>query len=314
MKTFFNDIKKEIMDKIESRNTETEKNINENINVIRNEVKNNSDKIDDLTARIERIEKEKENNTGTYADAVKKDPIEKVKEDTFKEARKIVGLLPITNSDIKHYIKMGKDEDIALLDAVNDFLKLEMKLSTEEIKDLKIKNITRPQKDEVDRVYLHLEDEEGSKYLYRKVSQVNNTEIKISPFIPPQVFKRFSELSRLTFIARKNDINLKTQIRLGEKDIFLLTRHKDSKEWNLTDVNRFGKIPEMEWYKNWPTKKMPIIDSPPHGRTYRHKNIHNLSRSSDEEPTPKKDKKSVSNIAEYFERRDLIKSKKDKKK
>ena len=107
MKAFFNDIKKEIMDKIESRNSETEKNINDNINVIRNEVKNNSDKIDDLTTRIERIEKEKENKTETYADAVKKDPIEKIKEDTFKEAIKIVGLVPLTDSDINHYMKMG---------------------------------------------------------------------------------------------------------------------------------------------------------------------------------------------------------------
>ena len=71
----------------------------------------------------------------------------------------------------------------------------------------------------------------------------------------------------------------------------------------------------MEWHKVWPIKKMPDITSLPKGRHYSKKNVHNISRSSDEEKTPKKakvtkNKGGVSNIAEYFERRDTIKAKK----
>ena len=101
-----------------------------------------------------------------------------MRDDIFNEARKIVGIFPITNSDIHHYISKGKDNDTSILEAVNDFLKLELKLDEEKIKELKIMNVTRPQKEEADRLYLHLKEEEGAKYLYRKVAQVKNSEVK----------------------------------------------------------------------------------------------------------------------------------------
>ena len=61
---------------------------------------------------------------------------------------------------------------------------------------------------------------------------------------------------------------------------------------------------------------MPPVYSPPKGREYRKKNVHNLSRSSDEEQTPKKQKHmtGTKSIAEYFEKRDSLKARKDKKK
>ena len=54
-------------------------------------------------------------------------------------------------------------------------------------------------------------------------------------------------------------------------------------------------------------KKMPLITSPPKGRDKREKNVHDLSRSSSEEETPKPKKKrnktlgGVSDLQNYLE-------------
>ena len=60
--------------------------------------------------------------------------------------------------------------------------------------------------------------------------RVQNEEVKVSNFIPPQLFKRFNTLSQLTFKARKENTELKTQIRLGERDLILLMKMKGDRE------------------------------------------------------------------------------------
>ena len=139
-------------------------------------------------------------------------------------------------------------------------------MTEEEIKDLKIIDITRPKKEDAQRVYLHCETEEGPQYIIRKNIQIQNDEVRIVPFVPPQIYRRFSELSRLTFLARKENSNLKTQIRIGDSDLILLVRDKEEKEWTVTNLFRYGELPEIDFYKSWPVRKMPPITSPPKGR------------------------------------------------
>ena len=143
------------------------------------------------------------------------------------------------------------------------------------------------------------------------LSQVKNENVKISPFITPQLFKRNNELSRLMYIKRKENPKLKTQIRLGENDLILLVREKEEKDWREEkNINCYGEIPEPEWFKTWPLRPMPDVTSPAKGRHQNKKAMHDISRNSDEENTPKKPKKAdVSSISQYFERRDKIRNK-----
>ena len=101
---------------------------------------------------------------------------------------------------------------------------------------------------------------------------------------------------------------------MGEEDLILLTKNKEEQDWNVeTDLSIFGPLPDIDWIKSWPLTVMPDITSPPKGRQ-RPKNVHNLSRSSDEEGTPKKPKTNdVTSIAKYFNRRDSIKERKKNK-
>ena len=54
-----------------------------------------------------------------------------------------------------------------------------------------------------------------------------------------------------------------------------------------------GPISQPEWHKMWPTRKVPLLTSPPKRRNYKVKNAHNLSSDSDSSPQqPKKVKTS----------------------
>ena len=91
--------------------------------------------------------------------------------------------------------------------------------------------MTRPKKEETDRLYLHLSSEKAANYVFRKCSIVANNDIKVTPFVLPQLYHRFSDLSKNTYNERKANQNLKTQIRIGEEDSILLVKQKGNKEW-----------------------------------------------------------------------------------
>ena len=119
------------------------------------------------------------------------------------------------------------------------------------------------------------------------------------------MYTRFNELSQLTFLKRKENPDLKTQIRLGEKDLLLLTKIKGDKDWTIRDINEYGELPPIELYKNWPNKPMPEISSPAKGRLFlrKTKNTHLLSSSSSSEEAspPSKPKGKVAKISRTFE-------------
>ena len=65
--------------------------------------------------------------------------------------------------------------------------------------------------------------------------------------ISPQLYKRFSDLSRHTFVARKSDPRLENKIILGEKDLVLKTKLKDTTVWEAeVDLDSFGEISNID--------------------------------------------------------------------
>ena len=73
-----------------------------------------------------------------------------------------------------------------------------MKTIDKEIKDLEIVRIERPRNDNADRINLYCKSE-GVQYIYKKASQVQDENICTHMYVPPQMFKRYGELSRLNF-------------------------------------------------------------------------------------------------------------------
>ena len=143
-------------------------------------------------------------------------------------ARCRIGIKPITLDDIDRVANKVKMNGMAALrEAVKEFMREELKLDEEEIDNLGDFEVYRKDTDENDKVYLKFNKEERSNYITRKAAIVRNEEINIFPFIPPQFFQRFSDLSRLSFNARQADKRLKTKILLGKRDLVLKTKIKD---------------------------------------------------------------------------------------
>ena len=124
--------------------------------------------------------------------------------------------------------------------AALDFLRDELKITKDDINYNKIIKVTRLQKVDSNRLHIHFSSQEPATLLLRRSAQISNNEIKVSQFIPPQLFKRFNSLSKNTFEARQKNKELKTQIRLGDNDLILLVKHKGDEEWeretNLSEV------------------------------------------------------------------------------
>ena len=86
-------------------------------------------------------------------------------------------------------------------------------------------------------------------------------------------------------MARKSDPRLKTKNILGDKDLVLKTKLKDTTDWEVeADLESFGEITNIEPTITWPTVEVKSITSPPKGRS--RKNVHNMSDSSVEGDSP----------------------------
>ena len=79
-----------------------------------------------------------------------------------------------------------------------------------------------------------------------------------------------------------------------------MVKFKGDKEWEIEpQLTKMGDISAPEWHKIWPNIEIPDVTSPPKGRKYHTKNVHNLSTDSESsQHTPKKHKKDHKNVKE----------------
>lgn len=124
---------------------------------------------------MEYLEKNK-SPSKLYTDAVKtverkitnlRQSYDNKKEEVLTEAKKIIGLAPVTVQDLEHIFNNGVSKLDLLEKAVSDFLKYELKLDDTEIQGLNLIKVTRPKKENSDHMYLHFSNRKASQYLYR---------------------------------------------------------------------------------------------------------------------------------------------------
>ena len=261
--------------------------IRDEVNQIKTKVENNPQNYEDIKSRMEKVEKK------LYSDVLAEEPPKKetseVKSEIFnvlETAKKRIGISPITIDDLNRVAEMKKVRgEECIRYAVHEFLYDEMKMDEGEINELGRFKVHRKDDDLNDKIYLIFENKHSCEYLMRKSIVCKNANIKVFPYIPPQIFARFSDLSKLTYIARKEDTRLKTQINLGEEDLILKTKLKDETEWVVVDnLEEFGEISPLDMSIKWPQVEVKTITSPPKGRS--RKNVHNISKTSDEESSP----------------------------
>ena len=271
---------------------ETEKTIRTDIEVVKTDVATNRSEIEQLKARVEVIE-DKHKSEKIVIDNVDKegdsgDEISKI----MTAARCRIGIKPITLEDINEVAHKARLNGMAALrEAVKEFLMDELKMDDKEIDNLGEYEVFWKDVEENDKVYLKFSKEESSNYITRKAALVKNEDIHVFPYIPPQLYQRFADLSRLTFNTRHSDKRLKTKIILGKRDLVLKTKIKDVTDWIVQeDLNVFGELSDIDLNVLWPVSEVKMITSPPKGRK-RKKTVHDVSINSDSgSPDSKKTK------------------------
>ena len=283
---------KAIKESLKSEIKDTEKSIRQDIDSIKNEVAVNKSEIEILKTKVKTIEENNKAGASIVVDDVKK------KDDTDDEITRVmaaarcrIGLKPITLEDIEEVAEKAQVNGVsALREAVREFLLDELKLDDEELDRLGDYEVSRKDVDDNDKVYLKFDNEEATNYIIRKAAMVRNDNVTVFPFIPPQLYARFADLSKYTFYARHADKTLKTKISLGRRDLVLKTKIKDKTDWvTQEDLHVFGVLSDWDSNVMWPVMDIKEITSPPKGR--KRKNVHDLSNNSEadkESPTRKR--------------------------
>ena len=270
---------------------ETEKNLRNDIEEVKSDVAANRTEIEQLKARVNVVEEKQKIGKTVIDDFMREsehtDEISKI----MTAARCRVGIKPITLEDINDVAnKACLNGMAALRESVKEFLMDELKMDDSEIDNLGEYEVYRKDVDENDKVYLKFTCEESSNYITRKAALVRNENVHVFPYIPPQLYQRFADLSRFTFNARHADKRLKTKIILGKRDLVLKTKIKDTTDWVVQeDLNVFGEVADIDFNVLWPVSDVKSITSPPKGR--KRKKVHDVSLNSDSgSPEPKRNK------------------------
>ena len=107
---------------------------------------------------------------------------------------------------------------------MKEFLRDELKFDADQMMMLKDFKVSRRDVEENDKVYIILENVELAEYIYRKAAICKNDNVNIFPFVPPQIFRRYTDLSRNAFKLRKADTRIKTKIELGHDDLIMKSK------------------------------------------------------------------------------------------
>ena len=278
------DTEKAIKESLKSEIKDTEKSIRQDIDSIKNEVAVHKTEIEILKAKVHTIEENNKAGATIVVDDVKmKDDHDDEISKVMSAARCRIGIKPISLEDIEDVAQKAHLNGVsALREAVREFLMDELKLDDEELDRLGEYEVTRKDVDDNDKVYIKFKTEEASNYIIRKAAMVKNDNVHLFPFIPPQLYQRFADLSKYMFYARHADKTLKTKISLGRRDLVLKTKIKDKTDWvTQDDLHVFVVLSDWDSNVMWPGMDLKEITSPPKGR--KRKNVHEMSMNSETE-------------------------------
>ena len=170
-------------------------------------------------------------------------------EKILEEARKWIGLVPLTKNHVRYFHsdkitddmdKMNENEyDEARAKAAAEFFSKEMNIF-----NVKIFSSKLSENKQHGILWVKVGESERLKILstIARISIGRKLKIKLLTKIPFQYWNRNKSLEHNCYIKRQEDPNIRTQIRLGRKDIELWTKSNKEAYWRLTPIEAFGSV------------------------------------------------------------------------
>ena len=198
--------------------------------------------------RVERRNRNKEKKRRS------KEKRKRKKEETTRKAQRMVGLGPISDSDIERQMRKTRDYEEAKIWAVKEHLAVNYRYNQEELDRLEIVETRRSNKDDK-VVYIAMRRRTDIRDIYTRREECRNDKTVVKNYIPPQYFERFMALNRLCSRRRSEDSSLKTQVRFGERDLEVLVKTKgEDTPYRVVDLEAFAdneEIPEYDHNIKW---------------------------------------------------------------
>jgi len=101
-----------------------------------------------------------------------------------------------------------------------------------------------------------VKDKIAASDIFKRTTMIKNEEVRVTQFIPPQIFERFRSLQYNCKLQRDTNKDLKTKVLLGINDLVLRVKLKTETYWTtIFNLEEFGPIRELEMYRNWPNNE-----------------------------------------------------------
>ena len=76
--------------------------------------------------------------------------------------------------------------------------------------------------------------------MFSRFMSAKNKDIKLLNYFPPQLWNKKRNLEKILKIARNNNPDLRTKIRMGDDDLALYTKIKGQPYYQWTPINKYG--------------------------------------------------------------------------
>ena len=110
-------------------------------------------------------------------------------------------------------------------------------------------------KKEEDLIYVTFRDYSSIRDIHRRAAELQNDEVMVRNFIPPQYWDRYLHLSRYCSKLKQEDKDVKFQIRFSEVDLEVLIKNRRRDEnyyiLPLKDIAKEGDIPKFNHNITW---------------------------------------------------------------
>ena len=181
----------------------------------------------------------------------------------FASARLVVGLRPITKEDVKECKELmdesgeneGKSEERkendGRVEAVEQFLKKEMKMTDDDIKSMGVERIFAPSKDNWDTLYVKMDSVADVGFLmsfkrYMRKGVEGAEKAEVVNYIPKELFTRYKAITKIGNEARhESGKAINFRVTLGDEDFRLQYKTRGSKFWD-TPVHLPDNLPGIE--------------------------------------------------------------------
>ena len=151
----------------------------------------------------------------------------------------MIGIGPIKMKSINYHNEKVKKIYEAKVMSAKEFLGFFLKFEEDELKEMNIVE-TKLSSGNDEIMYIALEDREHVRDIHRRKAQCKNDDILVRNFIPPQIYQRYMSLNKLCSDRRKEDTELRTQIRFGKIDLEVLTKEKGTQDpFKNIDLKQF---------------------------------------------------------------------------